>query len=457
MKTHSTLDPLPTPKTERISASVEIYRRRRLSFITCLAVAVASLTAVGEVKAVDPWVTVDTVPSNSSVYGMATTGSGAVLVAGFQRAPDDRFHAMIARSVDGGATWQDVADFPAVNDAGAPNGPYATLNAVASTVTTTGGHYAVAVGRDRRVYNDAGALSSPWLVVESNDEGQTWTPIAQLLHPTFSQLSGDFGPWAAAVDADRNIYLAGGSEETIVTVKGKTTTTTTVRHWLIQRGIRQPDGSLVWSLSDLPFPTSKYHQQANVLPKAALCVGSAVYVSGGGGTDGNYWRIMKSTNKGATWTVADNYVLDTRDCPATAHSMAVDSAGNLYAAGAAISSVSGVAKANWIVRKGQPGGTNWTIIDNYRPADGNAWARAVTVGSSGVYVGGNVRAPSDRWNTRRLVGSTWTTSDDAADLSAPTSLARTLTADPLGNIFAGGFATDSTGVVNWMVRRRSSP
>lgn len=144
-------------------------------------------------------------------------------------------------------------------------------------------------------------------------------------HPTYSQLSSATGPRGAALDNDGNIYVVGSAEENIVTVKGKTTTTKIVNHWLIRRGIAAADGTVQWTTTDFAFPTSKEHQRPNVLPMGVACVGNNVFVVGGGGTDGNYWRVMKSSNGGTTWTVADNFVLDSRDAPALAHSIAADS------------------------------------------------------------------------------------------------------------------------------------
>jgi hypothetical protein len=191
-------------------------------------------------------------------------------------------------------------------------------------------------------------------------------------------------------------------------------------------------------------------------------VGNDVFVVGGGGTEGNYWRVMKSSNGGATWTVADNFVLDTRDCPSFAHSIAADSAGNLYVAGSAMSMVSGESKMNWIVRKGSPGGTSWATEDRFTfpggYAGGHAWARSVSVPPDGeVYVTGNTRVTSDRWFTRQRSAATglWSMTDDFAHPTNLTTLGRAIRADLYGNVFSVGYAADSAGVIqNWLVRQK---
>jgi N-acetylneuraminic acid mutarotase len=299
------------------------------------------------------------------------------------------------------------------------------------------------------------------------DSGVTWQTIDDYEHPTYDNPPSDK---AVALDSAGTIYVAGYAIENRVTKSGKTTVTTKVNHWLIRKGISNANGSVSWQPTiDLPFPSSNdANRGTNVFPTGIVCVGTTVYVVGGGGSDGGNWQVIKSTNGGTTWSVVDDYRLDASGISG-ADAIAVDGAGNIYVAGTARKVVT-AGRGNtatttttdyWIVRKGLPGGTGWATVDSFVYPGGYAVPASMAVDSSEqVYITGYARAgllPA-RWITRHNSGTTWVTSDDFAYAANGGTQAYSICADPAGNLFATGGNFDSTNgnPQHWLVRKHAA-
>ena len=436
-------------------------RARNRATNSVLALSLTIVSALWSVAAfAQSWATVDDFSPDASAYAVKADASGNIFAAGAVKDSTGRYHAVVTKSGDGGTTWATSFDLPSEVDPSASNGSAAYFAAIASAELSNGERHVVVSGRNRRVYQTPGVLTGEWVTVRTKDSGASWEIIDRYYHPTYSLLSAETGPWGVAMDAAGTVHIAGVAEENVVTTKGKTTTTTLVRHWLIRSGIPNSSGTFDWTTKDIPFPTSKYHQTPNVLPKAALCVGSDAYVVGGGGTDGNYWTVLKSSNRGVTWTTSDSFTMTQPDSPALAHAIAADASGNLYVAGAGMRVVQGVAYIDWMVRKGTPGGGSWTTLDRYPYPAGSAWARGVTVGTNGdLYVTGNANAGSDRWLTRKrsaLTGS-WT-NDEYTHPSNLRTFGKAITTSPSGSLFSAGVTYDASGYPeNWLVRRLLIP
>lgn len=405
------------------------------------------------------WQTIDDAEGSTGegVREVTSDSAGNIFAAGWIRDASERYHAVITRSSDSGATWGTVADYPALNDPSAPNGPGAGFSAMAAADVAGGETVLVASGRDTRVLGNDYYLgvSGNWLTVRSKDAGVTWETVDKYSHPTYKTA---FDPSSVAVDSSGSIYLMGAATENVV---GKGGRVTTLSHWLIRKGLASA-GGIVWStVGDFSYPTSTVG--------GVVCVGTDVFAVGGGADS---WLVRKSSDGGATWAVVDNYRLSSTGDSLPVR-IAADATGNLYVVGSAgevVTSGKGktattVTNRYWIVRKGTPGGSSWTTVDQFQIPNGGAQASAVTVdGINNVHVTGIAwSGPSSslgHWITRQqsAVTGLWATTDDFSLALDRAASGVGITADPWGDLFSAGYANDSLGVHHgWIVRRKLAP
>lgn len=438
------------------SKRAQTLARRLPRLILALGVAVYASSAAIQAQT---WETVDDIPP-ANAYAITADSTRSIFVAGATKDETGRYHAIITKSSDGQPTWTTSADYPSLNDAFAPNGSAAWFGAIAAADVANGEKHVVAAGRIKRV-PFGNTYTGQWLIIRSKDAGTNWVTVDEYSHPTYSQLSSATGPRGVAVDTSGNIYVAGSAEEKIVTVKGKTTTTTTVNHWLIRKGVATADGTMAFTtVGDFAYPVSNEWERGNIYPSGVACVGSNVFVVGGGGGS---WHVRKSSDGGTTWPVVDSFRYDQRD---TSHAfgIAADSAGNLYVAGLGGRVLQNTSRPYWVVRKGTGGGAGWTTVDQFQYLNGSAQAYAVTVDrNDDVHVTGTAWTASSslrHWITRQRSAATgaWSTTEDFSMASNGYAQGSAITADPFGNLFAAGAASDSAGVAhNWLVRRKLAP
>ena len=424
------------------------------------------------------WETVDDVSPYSAAFGATADRAGNLFVAGYMRDAANLQHAVIMKSSDAGQTWDSDPSTPEVDEpsdsippptGGSGVGAKAWFEGVASARVADGaGGFAdhlVAFGKSQPpVLNSNDPYHIHWIIRRSLDGGVTWQTIDDYQHPTYDLVPlapNNVGGGVVAVDSSGTVWVTGLAVERTVS-RGKTVD---VSHWLVRKGVTQGDGTVQWTTTDFVVPaSSEYYRTGNVFPSGVACAGSNVYVMGGGGTEGACWRVMKSGNGGTTWTVADNFRLDAKDA-SHAYSMASDSAGSLYVAGWGNAVSQNTLRSHWIVRKGSPGGTGWTTVDQYQYPGSNGWARGIAVAPNGdVHVTGYGGGSPRRWITRQRSAATglWSTTDDFVHPVNPRTFGNAITADPFGNVFSAGFAgSPADGSIftlhNWLVRRKLAP
>lgn len=274
-----------------------------------------------------------------------------------------------------------------------------------------------------------------WIVRKSSDGGTTWVTVDDYV------LAAGFDAQATAltVDGSGNIYSTGYA-----------TNSSGLLRWIVRKSI---DAGVTWSVVNNYVLINGFDAKG-----IALTVDGSgnIYVAGYA-LDASFlshWIVRKSTNAGSTWATVDNYNLDAVS-DAQAASLTVDGAGNIYSGGRAMDNT-GV--THWIIRKSTDAGTTWTVVDDYNAdvwydsqnnaltADtlGNIYAAGSANGSGPVY--GIVRKSSDS-------GATWGTVDNYSLFKGKLASAEDLSVDGSGNIFSVGYASDSSNILHWIVRK----
>ena len=388
------------------------------------------------------WSTVDDAlgPAGEVVYQTTSDSAGNLFAAGTMRDATQRYHAVIMKSSDSGSTWGTVVDYPAVNDLAAPNGPGAVFRTITSA-DVGGERLLVATGFYRRV-NRTG-FTPQWLTIRSRDGGTSWETLDEYVHPLYYPSI----PRDIAMDTSGNIYL--------VTLAKEGDAGTGNSRWLIRKGLATP-GGMTWSMvGDFLYPDgyeSDHGHEADG-PTGVTCVGTSVFVVGGGGRT---WTVRKSSNGGSTWPVVDTFRFS-KNGISGAFDVAADSAGSVYVTGFSYKMGS-----QWFVRKGSNAGTNWSTVDQFSlPSGSYAEGRGITVDlNNNVHVTGMASSTQRNWVTRQRAATTglWSTTDLFSPAANQTATGRAITADPLGNLFAAGYGTDSASVYHgWIIRGKLAP
>jgi hypothetical protein len=404
-----------------------------------------ALCASSAIVRAQSWQTVDDAQgaTDEAAYRITADSAGNIFAAGTIRDATQRYHAVIMKSSDAGATWGTVVDYPAVNDLSAPNGPFAGFTSI--TAADVGGErHLVATGMTRRLNRPGYGFTGLWLTIRSRDGGVTWETLDEYLHPVYFPST----PRDVALDANGNIYL--------VTLAKEGTAGTGNSRWLMRKGLATAGGMMTWSMvGDFSYPDgydSDHGFEADG-PTGVTCVGSSVFVVGGGG---NTWVVRKSSNGGSTWQVVDTFRFF-KNGISGAFDVAADIAGNVYVAGYSYKQGS-----QWFVRRGTNAGTNWSTVDQFNlPSGTYAEGRGITVdASNNVHVTGMASSTQLNWVTRKRSAATgtWSTTDLFSLAPNQTTFGKSITADPAGNLFAAGYGYDATGVRHgWLVRRKLAP
>jgi hypothetical protein len=222
---------------------------------------------------------------------------------------------------------------------------------------------------------------------------------------------------------------------------------------VVRRGTSAQDWDMIFSDSVVDWADATFQTCAVDKLRGYLYIGG-YYIS----DQGPSWFIMESRNNGYDWELIDTF--KTAPGASNCRSIAVDSRGNVYAAGfAAIGPT-----LYWIVRKGSPdpaGGWRWNTVDKLG-LKGIGWSSpsAICINQADdVFVSGHIGGSNyqQMWSVRRSTdkGKTWETVDS---LPVPIGYSRatTIAADATGAIYAAGLVVNCSFVPArqyWIVRK----
>lgn len=404
------------------------------------------------------WQTVDDAEGATSerVYSVTTDSSGNVFTAGTIVDATGRYHAVIMKSSDSGGTWSTVVDYPGVDNPP----PYPPGNGVAATfhkivsANVGGENHLVATGVYRRAQRPGVSYTSyipQWLIIRSKDGGSTWETMDEYMHPTYQTLA----PRDVAVDGNGSIYVVQMAPE----YTGELYKSPYLCHWLIRKGVPTPGGMTWTTVGDFihgdGWDSSYGHGYDADGPSGVTCVGTSVFVVGGGS---HSWIVRKSSNGGSTWQVVDTYQYG-KNLKSHAFDVAADSAGNVYVVG-----YGQKLGTRWVVRRLANGGTKWSTVDDFRLSGGSyAEGKSLAVdANNNVHVTGMAATSQGKWNwvTRQRSAATgaWSTTDLYSLAASQDTEGRAITAGSSGTLFAAGSGYDAAGVLHgWLVRRRLTP
>lgn len=399
-----------------VVGNTEKYKKNSMRTYSCWMFLTVAATVAGQlgVTAQD-WQTVDDFApggANAEAHGVAVDPAGGVYVVGTANG-----HGMVRYSADGGATWSTRDD------------------------SATNGFNAITINRQGDLYV-GGASGGHWIVRRSKDQGATWETVDDFFSPMIDP--GHPGTNAAVYslssDGEGRVYGAGLMRETGPSYP---------RWW-----VRGSDGrGTNWDSKLVVFAGYGGVSQLT-------WAGEDVYVTGKT-SDGevNTGLIVKSSDFGANWTT--NF----QSTSETYSAITADPGGNIYAAGIVPSSAS----TNWLVRKAAPGGTNWTIVDQFSAAGGPSSiavdaARSICVaGSSQFYniytdAAGTHYDSNWQWITRQYSAASgqWNTTDVFSYSSNPTNVHAAATGTAIagdGTTFVVGYGSTESGQHHWIVRK----
>jgi hypothetical protein len=171
----------------------------------------------------------------------------------------------------------------------------------------------------------------------------------------------------------------------------------------------------------------------------------------------NKWIVRKGVTTGTSWSTIDDYAY-TGGTDNTANAIALSSSGVPYVAGYG----KDASKKHWLVRTSSDSGSTWANSDDYQLTSGeDSEASSIKVASSGnIYAGGWGKTTTSGkfyWIVRSLSSgtSTWSTVDNFQYIADQHAVARGVTADASGNVFAVGYGNDASGLAHWIVRKYS--
>jgi photosystem II stability/assembly factor-like uncharacterized protein len=223
-----------------------------------------------------------------------------------------RTPALLLRSSDGGATWTS-------------GNPFSDGSTTMGIVSTPAGVFV------------AGTLAGPWGTVrKSTDGGKTWATVDNY----YGSGSGFQGQLQAiCADAQGNVYVGGFAN--ITTGRGKQAVTTS--NWVIRKGT---NGGTRWqTIANLPVAS---HVPNQVNPLNALSFDAFGNMYAAGYITGSHWVVLKSADRGVTWSVADA----NPDIGGSASAIATDAFGGVYVAGCFVyNSTTAAPGQHWVVRK----------------------------------------------------------------------------------------------------------
>jgi hypothetical protein len=391
--------------------------------ILALAVSLMATVALQSSAATQNWQTVDDFApagANAEAHGVAVDSAGRIYVAGTANG-----HGVVRFSSDGGTTWSTRDDFVY------PSESNNVFNAI--TMDRQGNVFVGGSSQNRGLR---------WIVLRSADQGATWEIVDDYYRPMIDPLHpGTNGVvFSLSSDSQGRVYGAGRMYETGPSY---------LNWWVRGSDI----GGTNWDTKLFLF--SGYTDVSQL-----TCAGEDVYVTGDTSPgEGFTGFILGSGDHGATWNT--NF----QSTSESYHAMTSDSAGNVYSAG----DTSTPNSHDWLVRKGVPGSSNWTILDQFSDSGG---PQSITADAAGnICVAGNSADPQAdtngfhytifTWLTRQYSVTTgqWTTTDLFSYSTIPTNMvtaAMGTAIAPDGSAFVVGFGTSDSGQRHWIVRKRGA-
>lgn len=166
-----------------------------------------------------------------------------------------------------------------------------------------------------------------------------------------------------------------------------------------------------------------------------------------------HWTVSKSTDGGSTWSAVDTYLLHAPQY-SYATNVATDTAGSIYVIGSARDAALAY---HWVVRKSTDAGATWSTVSDYQLiSNSNSMATAIHSTSGAIYVGGyGTDGTADHWIIRKSTngGVTWSTVSDYFLIAGKGARVNALGKDSAGNLYAGGYTTDTNNIRHWIVRK----
>jgi hypothetical protein len=379
-------------------------------------------------KLMSGWSTVDSLPTElDGVIGMTTDKSGNVYAAGDGVDPATGTYGVLVREkAANSSNWVTRCNLGA---------SFAYVQSLA--VDSKGDIF---LGNEQ-------LQGGAWLVSEVANGSSS--PVA--IDRTSGQIT------ALGVDPAGNVYAVGS-------LAFKTKPSNAAQYqWAVRKGtFNSATGAWTFSTVDQLATTSSANGEAIVTTTVGGVSSTAVYVVGSVGSN---WVVRESIN-GGSWSQVDSFRYDSTGIAASqAEGVAADLAGNVYVVGNGESAViTGYNKNktpiyhyvdHWLVRKSANGGTSWTTDDDAILANGDNQAMAICVNpqSGAMDVAGDINDSTGaaRAVVRSNAGGTWSTVDNYAGStqSATWYNPGSITADPAGDVYAGGIDNDNA---LWIIR-----
>jgi hypothetical protein len=229
--------------------------------------------------------------------------------------------------------------------------------------------------------------------------------------------------------------------------------------WLVRKGTRQADGTLIWSDLNPPGRTSGFRQMAYHPTTGAIFLV--------GRNDALEWTTMRSLDGGQTWEIVDTFTPSGQSGVPLVTAVHSDGQNTLYAVGTVrieVTPPSGGKGKNatpaeyedyLVVRRSQDHGQTWETIDWHHQPGPALRPMAITTDQQGtVYVAvGN--ADETLWVIRKKTPSSadWVTSDQLLLEQSDWGLFLSgLTVDAQGTVYAVGAHQNAAGQGQWIIR-----
>lgn len=344
------------------------------------------------------------------MYSSLVVDGSRIVLAGYATDASSMREMVVKLSNDSGTTWT-TNSF---------HGMIRPDNVVQNIKETNSGIFAIG-------YHKNDSFTSRWIVRKSSDSGATWNTSDEF----FLNFSNEAVAMALAESPiNNNLYTSGFA----IPMGG-------TRQWIVRRS---SDAGASWVTKDTYSLQAGYEAIAN---DVTIDSSGNIFVVGEASTSssGKMLVVRKSSDQGDTWSLVKSYNIYPYD--AAAKTVLADS-GNIFVGGYAISGLAGNFFAQ--ILKSSDGGISWSVADSYqlsstkrseynslvRDSSGNLYASGTFVDSANV----------KHWLIRKSIdgGNTWTTTRDIVFSAGYDSEVHKLTADFNGNIYAAGeFGTAS--------------